>query len=47
VPVSAAASVARGVEDALGDGGLVLACGSLFLVGEAMAAVSTPDLEQL
>ena len=46
VPAQACASVAEGVTRGLEDE-LVLACGSLFLVGEAMAAVGDTDLEQL
>lgn len=49
-PVTAAESVADGVAQALASLGLgecALACGSLFVVGEAMAALGAPDLEQL
>jgi folylpolyglutamate synthase/dihydropteroate synthase len=49
VAVEVAASVAQGVTRALRENdGLVLACGSLFVVGEAMAAVGgAAGLEQL
>ncbi|MEP7028509.1 MAG: Mur ligase family protein [Candidatus Eisenbacteria bacterium] len=50
VPVIAAPSVADGVARAISSlepGELALACGSLFVVGEAMAAVGGGDLECL
>jgi len=47
VPVVACASVAEAVARGLEEPGLVLACGSLFVVGEAMAAAGASDLEQL
>ena len=45
--VVAAGDVASALQRALADDELVLACGSLFVVGEAMAACGAADLEQL